>query len=133
MRSIHDLETDRLLLASGHDVRVDPARPDRLEIRSPRGDVELAVRFTAAGPVLSFRAADVELAATRAITMRCATFEVAASEHLSLASDGDARLVARQTLEAIGADVSVSAIDGNARIDAADDVDIHGKLVLLNC
>jgi hypothetical protein len=57
----------RMTLTSGRvvEAHVEGEGRDRLTIKSPSGEVELEIRMTERGPLLRFRAADVELEATR--------------------------------------------------------------------
>jgi hypothetical protein len=98
-------------LASGRSVvcRSGPESIDEITLRGPEGEVLLEVALTPAGPVLRFRAAQVQLDCTGAVEVRCESFHVQAGE---------------MTLE---------ASRGNVDVRANDDVNLNGERVRLNC
>lgn len=136
-------EGQRMTLSSGRVVEARPAGDgdDRLTIRSPSGEVELEVRMTERGPLLRFRAADVELESTRDVKVRCKDFEVRAEGAIVQESGGDlqqriggkadVKVRGRMTLAA--KESRLVAKRGNVRIEANDDVEIAGERVKLNC
>ncbi len=120
-----------LRLPSGRTVEADA--DERITVRAPSGVVELAVRFTADGPVLSFRAADLELSATREVRVDCERFDLRARDGVSLRTDGDLVHDALGAVEVAGARVDVVSRDEDLRLDARADVRLDGSRVLLNC
>lgn len=118
-------------LPSGRSVEADV--DERITVRSPTGRVELAVRFTADGPVLSFHGADVELTATRAVRVDCERFEVRARDGIAMQTDGDLSHDALGAVELAGDRARIVARDGALTLDARDDVQVDGARVLLNC
>jgi hypothetical protein len=100
---------DALRLASGHSVRVDERDANRISVHAPDGRLQIALRFTADGPVLELDAATLELRATRDVHVECERFDVRARRAVTIASEAD------------------------VAIDAAEHVDVHGGKILLNC
>lgn len=121
-----------LSLVTGHTAAVHPAEPDRLVVRGPAGDVQLTVRFTPEGPVLSFAAAAIDLQAKGALTIDCERLDVKAREGMSLRTAGDLTQSAAGTATVEAGRVAVRAHNGELALDATGDVDVHGKRVLLN-
>ncbi|MEO7329886.1 MAG: hypothetical protein ABI193_15010 [Minicystis sp.] len=118
-----------------------PGGEDRVTIRAASGEVELSVLMTAQGPVLRFRAADLELASTKDVRVRCDNFKVEARGEISHESQGDLRqrtggnasVKVRGKLSTKAAVVSVEAKRGGVQIEASDDVEILGERIKLNC
>lgn len=129
-----------LTLATGHTAHVSPEEPDRLNIRGPAGEVELSIRFTPEGPVLRFASAAIDLQARGEIRVDCDRFSVRAREQIDLTTPGDLRQIAGgdcvvhgdKGVTAEGGSVTVFAQSGKVEMDAKDDVDIHGRRILLN-
>ncbi|MFO0616738.1 MAG: hypothetical protein U0414_29360 [Polyangiaceae bacterium] len=90
---------------------------EELTVYGRGGDVELAVRFTEAGPVLSFKGARLELESAGAVAVDCEDFEVRARR--------DVRVHAGRDL--------VQHASGEGRIEAERDLWIDGEMVLVNC
>ena len=112
-----DAEVDqRLYLNDGRQVAIirDGAR-QAVEIRAASGQLELRIRLTEDGPVLSLDAVKVELRATD-VAVECETFAVTASQRVTIASAGTAELKA----------------DGQLDVSSADDVNVIGKNIRLN-
>jgi hypothetical protein len=133
----------RMVLGSGRvvEARRAPGAEDRLTIRAPSGEVELEVRMTPEGPVLRFRAADVELDATRDVRVSCDRFHVRAKSgiveetggDLVQRVNGDAAVEVHGKHSTTAREVAVEAKRGNVKIEANDDVDLVGERVRLNC
>lgn len=138
-----DAAPQRMALASGRIVEADVDEPgrERLTIRSATGEVELQICLTENGPLLRFRAADVELEATRDVKVHCEEFHVKAEKHIVQESGGDLRqriggqadvkVRGRMTLAA--RETRLQAKRGNVQIEANDDVEILGERIKLNC
>jgi len=103
-------------LPSGRSLvlRVDGAG-EEIEIRSGRGEVEVRITLTDAGPVVALRGARLELEAPD-VAVRCKTFDVHATEALSLSSDRDVRIEADEL-----------------RVKTEHDVHLNGAFIRLNC
>jgi hypothetical protein len=73
------------ILPSGRSVIVRLADgTEELEIRSPRGDVEVRIVLTEAGPVVRLSGARLELEAAETVAVRCRRFEVRAEGDICL-------------------------------------------------
>ena len=122
---------DALTLNSGHRVSTDGG--DGLTIANAHGAVEVAIRFTAEGPVLHFPQGSVELATPDRVKLSCRSFDVHARESINLLSEG----ALHQTASDVAVDTStlrLSAHEGNVDIEASrGDVDVRGEKILLNC
>ena len=103
-------------LPSGRSVvlRIDGAG-EEIEIRSARGEVDVRITLTDAGPVVSLRGARLELEAPD-VSVRCNTFDVHATETLSLSSERDVRIEADEL-----------------RAKTEHDVHLNGAFIRLNC
>jgi uncharacterized protein (DUF2345 family) len=129
-----------LTLSTGHTAAVAPNEPDRLTIRGPAGEVELSIRFTPEGPVLRFASAAIDLQSKGDIRLDCDRLQVRAREGIDLSTGGDLRqtaggdavIHADKTAITEGQSVTVYAATGKVEVDAVDDVDIHGRRILLN-
>jgi len=136
-------ETRRMTLSSGRvvEAQAEGEGRDRLTIKNPSGEVELEIRMTERGPVLKFRAADVELEATRDVKLACDNFHVEARGAIVEEAGGDLRqrikgnadvkVRGRMTLAA--KETRVQAKRGNVQVEANDDVEILGERIKLNC
>ena len=104
-------------LVSGRQVQVGERDGlDYVEVTSASGDIELSVRFTPEGPVLSLRAVKLALSA-QTLDLRCARLQVEATERIETTSGGDIVTIAK----------------GELRQRAFEDLSIDGKNVLINC
>jgi hypothetical protein len=135
--------TQRMALSSGRVVEADVegSGRDRLTIRSSTGEVELQICMTEKGPLLRFRAADLELEATRDVKVHCEEFHVKAEKNIvqetggdfrqRIGGDADVKVRGRMTLAA--RDTRLQAKRGNVQIEANDDVEVLGERIKLNC
>jgi hypothetical protein len=132
-----------LALPSGRviEAHAEAAGADRVTIKSPTGEVELTVLMTPSGPVLRFRAADVELAASRAVRVDCESFHVRAEKEITQEAGGDLRqkiggsadVKVRRRLTTAAGEARLVAKRGGVQIEANDDVELIGERVKLNC
>lgn len=129
-------------LPSGRTVRAQAtAAGDRIRIESATGDVELEVTMTPTGPLLRFRAADVQLAASGEVAVDCESFTVRAEKAITHETGGDSREVVgghkltkvRGTHTALARRTHIEAKRGDVKIIANDDVEVVGERVKLNC
>jgi hypothetical protein len=75
------------LLPSGRSVIVKTADGrEELEIRSPRGEMEVHITLTETGPVVRLRGARLELESPETVVLNCRRFEVNAAEEVRIAS-----------------------------------------------
>ena len=84
---------------------------DRLEVRSPDGQIELAIRLTAEGPVLSLSANRLELRAADAVRVECSRFEVEASDGVYIRSQ-EMRVRTTGDVHLNGAFIRLNSPDG---------------------
>lgn len=87
-----------------------------IELRNPSGMLELRVRVTEEGPVLSVDAARIAIKSTDAVSVECKTFEVKAQEGVTLHSDGELDVTSEKEM----------------KITSTDDVRVVGKIIHLN-
>jgi len=103
-------------LASGGSLQLrTSAEGEELELRSARGDLDLRIVLTAAGPVVSLRCARLEVESPE-VAFRCDTFDVHAK--------GDVRLASER-------EVSITADELRAKTER--DIHLNGAYVRLNC
>lgn len=139
-------ETSRaqsLELPSGRVVEARPeaAGEDRITIRGKDGMVELEVRMTEHGPVLRFRAADVELESTGEVRVDCERFHVRAEKeifeetggHLRQRIAGNASVWVRGQHSTKAGEARLEAKRGSVQIEANDDVQLLGERIKMNC
>jgi hypothetical protein len=78
-------QAEARILPSGRSVVVRlAAGAEELEIRSPRGEVEVRIVLTETGPVVRLSGARLELDAAETVAVRCRRFEVRAEEDICL-------------------------------------------------
>jgi uncharacterized protein (DUF2345 family) len=133
----------RIELPSGRAVEAEPGgvEGDRVTIRGTSGEVELTVLMTENGPVLRFRAAEMELSAKGAVKVDCERLHVRAEKgiveetggDLQQTVAGDATLKVRGRLRAAAAKTRIEAKRGDVEIEANDDVQLLGERIKLNC
>ena len=140
----HTAETQakRVELPSGRVVtaRVEQGE-ERVTIQSRDGLVELEVRLTPEGPVLRFRAADIELSSKGDVRVDCDRFEVRAAREIVHKTEGDlkqevggdASLHAGGELSQKARRARIEAERGDVEIEANDDVRLLGERIKLNC
>ena len=132
----------RLRLASGRRAEFGRnGEDDLLTVSAADGRVELRVRFTEAGPVLSFEAAGLRLGSPGDVTVACDRFRVEARESVEVRSggsiestaEGDAVTRAGGTARVEGRAVEVRSRRGDVDLKANDDVRLRGERIKLNC
>jgi hypothetical protein len=133
-------EPSLLPFSAGRTVELDPAT-QTLRLRNPEGMVELTVRVTAEGPVLSFEGARLELAHTGTVRLDVDKLEVHARQGVELETPGsvtqriggDHRLDCAGEARVEAGAATVLAHRGDLRLDSSEDVRIDGERVLVNC
>lgn len=113
---------------------------DHLTIRSPEGVVELRLRITESGPVLSFDQANLSLENTGAVSLECDALHVKTkrASELDIGGDltqrvaGNYRVEARDDSFFSAQAVNIDAELGELSLKANDDVSIQGLRVLVN-
>lgn len=90
---------------------------EQIELRTAGGELELLISITEAGPIVSVRAAKLELHSSDTVAVNCRRLELNAAESISLGSRGDISLRAESQL----------------CLKSMDETFIDGKMVNLNC
>jgi hypothetical protein len=121
-KSCRDLE-----LASGRSIICRPAADscDEVTILGPGGEVMLEVVLTPSGPILRFRAAEVQLDCAGSFKVRCESFDVQTTGNIVQQAGGMIRAESNE--------ISLEARRGNVDVRANDDVNLNGERVRLNC
>lgn len=105
------------VLPSGRSVVVRlSGRNEELEIRSPRGEVEVCITLTDAGPVVKLRGARLELESPDAVAIACRRFEVQTTEGTRLDNAGDVQITGREL-----------------HVQTTSDIHMNGGVIRLNC
>jgi hypothetical protein len=126
--------------AAGRTVELDHSM-QTVRLRSPNGQIELTVRVTADGPVLSFGTAALELVQTGTLRLDVGKLELRARMGVEIESLGSVtqRVIGDHTLHCQGearveANTSTMiAHGGDLELESSEDVRIAGERVLLNC
>ncbi len=116
---LEETERAQLELPSGRRVeaRAEGSGEERVTVRSASGEVELEVRFTERGPLLRFRAADLELSSPGEVRVDCDRLE----------------LRAKKEIDALAGSLRFEAERGDVEIEANDDVRLLGERIKMNC
>jgi hypothetical protein len=122
----------RHTFASGREVVLHDLPQDRLIVRGPTGQVELSVRFTEEGPVLSFSGAAIDLVSPGAVSLDCGSLRVRSRDGIALETSGDIVQNAKGALRAEADDVSIRSRVGDLKLAANDDVIVEGERIRLN-
>lgn len=91
------------------------ASGEEIEIRSARGELELRIALTDAGPVVTLREARLEVAAPE-LVFRCRSFDVQASDSLNLRCEREVRIESDEL-----------------RARTEHDIHLNGAYVRINC
>jgi hypothetical protein len=140
---LDELLTWRSQFPSGRRIEVDaqPDGSDQVTIRGTSGNIELEVRLTDRGPVLSFRAAEMQLQTTGRLSLECDQLDVRASRGIRQHTggdfeqivSGDAQTWVRGDSVSTARVTTIRSIQGNVEVQANDDVRLNGERVKLNC
>jgi hypothetical protein len=98
------------------DVRTDPTG-ESITVRSAAGTIDLTIRITDQGPVLSLKGIRLEIEAADAVAVNCREFAVTASEGMRLTS---------------GADLAIAS-GAEIRMKSAGSTFVDADVVNLNC
>jgi len=143
MKLAHQQPDHVMVLASGRVITVTPEAEggvERVEIRSPTGELEVSVVMTPEGPRLRIRALDIDLDAARSLRMRCQTLAIDVEQdagvnvggHFTEKVGGNVLRHAEGQTTLHGADVAICAPRGQVSVRANDDLDLKGERILLN-
>jgi hypothetical protein len=122
-----------MVFPSGRRVELQTTQGEALRVTSTTGQVELTIRFTDAGPVLSFASAGLDLQSVGPMTIDC--------ESLAIRSRGDVTMEAASALSfrAEGpasldaSEVDLKAREGELRGKCAGEMWLNAKVLQLNC
>jgi hypothetical protein len=105
-------------LPSGTTLRVRSGpEGDDIVLESAGGAMEVRIRVTADGPVLSLRGVRLEIEAADSVALNCREFSIEARDGIRLASGGPVRVDS----------------DAEIKLRSADQTFIDGDYVNLNC
>ena len=133
------LQSRELPMAEQRALELDPGGGS-FRLRAPNGSIELSVRITPAGPVLTFASAAIEVVETRELKIEVERFAVRARDvqlecagdlKQTIAGDSVTHCAGRHELQA-GA-VSIISHDDAMALDSTHDLVINGDRVLINC
>jgi len=98
-----DESEQRLYLDDGRQVAVvRDGGSQTVELRAASGQLELRIRLTEEGPVLSLDAVRLDVRAVESVDIQCKDFTVTASESATISSGGTAALKAAGDVEVEG-------------------------------
>lgn len=90
-------ESKTILLEHGRRLEVSRSGDgDVVEVRAESGQLELRVVLTAEGPVLQLDAVKLALRAEDSVEIDCKSFAVKTTEDVSIAAEGDTRVVGKR-------------------------------------
>ncbi len=131
----------KIILKSGRRVHFFGGEDEELlVVHNPQGEIELAVRFTAAGPVLNFSAAAFNLQTPGDVKINCRKLLVNSTEAIELNSGGNMvqKINGEKTTQVRGKSfyeahtVAIKSRRGNVNVKANDDVRLDGERIKLN-
>ncbi len=112
------LESRVIPLESGRKVIVrSEGNEEFVEVASPEGQLELKVRLTEEGPVISLESVRLEMKAEESISLKSRKVQVHAENEVSLVSDGTLNIGSEKDMD----------------IRSPEDVWVTGKMIYLNC
>jgi hypothetical protein len=123
-------------LGAGRSLQVQSIGEDRtlLHVRGGHNrNLEIEIRFDAGGPVVKVVAPVLELEGMHEVVASCDTFKVDARERIELRSGGELVHHAAGTARLEGGRVELDASPGAIRLNANDEVQLLGEMILLNC
>ncbi|MFO0588259.1 MAG: hypothetical protein U0441_11995 [Polyangiaceae bacterium] len=137
-----DIAPPRMLALSGGgrvDAERDAGGVDTVHVRDRSGVCVLRIRMTDEGPVLTLAGARLEIEASRSMTLRSEELHIQAGRaRLDVTGDLEERVAGTVQRHALG-DVDVrarrlrmKAMEGDAILEANDDVTLRGERVRLN-
>jgi hypothetical protein len=107
----------QMQLASGRRIVVEASgKDDLIEILDPGGTLNVAVRLTEEGPVISVRGTRLELKAVETMTLEAKRIHIAAEEETIVKSHGKMDLDSSREMS----------------IQSDDDIRVSGKIIHLN-
>ena len=122
---------DALSLPSGRRVTADLSRGEALSVTSPDGALELSVRFTPDGPVLTLHAKSLHLRADGDLSVDCDHLALRARKGVAVETPGDLALTSGGALSVDGASVAVEAHHHDLTMLARQEVIVDGQAIRL--
>jgi len=125
--------THRMALPSGREVSAgEEGDGELVTIYNPRGEVELSIRFTPAGPVLHFQAAAIKLQTSGELDINCGRLHLQSHGDVTEEVGGEkhTQVAGKASFEAHTIDVKSHR--GNITAKANDDVCLLGERIKLN-
>lgn len=125
-----------IALGQGRALSVQPCEGGallRVASASPAERLDVEIRFEASGPVVRARATALELDSPGNVTARCERFRIDARSDIELCAQGKLNVVAAEQLSMQAKRVLAEATHGRIQLQANDDVQLLGELILLNC
>lgn len=128
-----------LVLAHARQLEVEPDGSS-FRLSAPNGTVELTIRITASGPVLSFAAAAIEIAETKSFKVdaeqlvlrgREISIESTGTLMQTVAGDHITRCEGEHRVDASG--IAMHSHTEPMELEAKRDLKICGERVLINC
>lgn len=132
--------TSHHTLPSGRQVEFGIDKQEYIKVHSRTGHVELLIKFTSEGPLLTFSAAEIAMESRGKMELKCKEFTLQAEQSIQLKSAGDAlteiagesKTHVGKQLVATAEEVSIEATKGDTIVKANDFVRVHGEKILLN-
>lgn len=107
----------------------------RLRIISPNQTdrMDLAIQFSSEGSMVKLQAASLEIDKAGSVSTKCDAFIVEAKERIELKTKGDFVQKAEKNSDIEARNLNLTAASGAVRLNANDDIQLLGEMILLNC
>jgi|GEM_PF-1536340 len=106
---------------------------DTVQVLHPSGEVQITIKMTEQGPVISLSGDIIEIEAKEKFTIKSPVIDLKASEEIKLTSEGDLHTNVKRDSFNTARIQHITADLGNVNIKANDDVRLDGERVKLNC
>ncbi|HNN94723.1 MAG TPA: hypothetical protein PKI03_20745 [Pseudomonadota bacterium] len=126
---------------SGRTVLLEAGQEERLIVSNPEGALELTIRFTPEGPVLSFTAKAIGLENSGIIKMSSESLHIQTRKHLTMDIGGSLQQTVGQQISTHAQGpllmesrrTEIKTALGDISLEANDDVRIQGERIRMNC
>lgn len=105
---------------------------DYLTISTQSGEIELSIRITESGPILTFSGVKVELTASNKIELLSEEISLVASKRLDTECHGDRTDTTTGDAKIRAKSIELQATLGSVQVKANDDVALVGERIFLN-
>ena len=113
---------------------------DLLTIKAPNGQIEMSIRLTSNGPVVTLSGVALNIQAVKDVSIACENLAVATKGDCTFTNGGDVRLDAdgemnlnsQASISLVSDSIELKTHRGNIDIQSPDIVDIKGRLIGLN-